>query len=151
MGRFLMRSPNISAITREQIGNLEPIGSQNPQRRNLNIAFIDQHGILVLVSRTTAAKQTQSLFTVVLDPVNLPWRNRDRVPYLHGRGLPIDGHLAGTVSDIVNLFGSDVVVGNGSGSRWHTSLCQTLILNFRIPVRQQFSDFRRVLGGKRRH
>jgi len=106
---------------------------------------------LILVGWGTAAEEFQHDRADVANLVPSARRNRNRVPRADRADLVADLHRAVTFQDVVDLFRSGMIVGRGGSVDRKPRIGQRLVANIRIPMGQQFTNLRAVLGSEGRH
>ena len=80
----------------------------------------------------------------------LPRWNRNGITHFHLAGFALNPHAPAAVSDVINFLRPDMVMLLRAAADRQARLSQALVANGGIAMRQQFPDFRAVLGGKRR-
>ncbi len=104
----------------------------------------------MFVSRSTAAKQAQDFISRVPKFVADPRRDGDGVAGLDVAFLRAEAHPAVAVGQVINLLGPDVIVLLRGRTDRQPGFRERLLPHAGVAVREQFADFRAVLGDEGR-
>ena len=109
-----------------------------------------QDGVVVFVAGGAAAEKPQHARAAVGDAMMRSRRDGDRVAGTNRLHLIADLHQRLAFENEVDLFGLQVVVRRRARAGGEPGLGERLIANARVAMREQFADFRAVLGDKGR-
>lgn len=104
----------------------------------------------MFVSRSTTAEQAQRFGAGIPKLVLLAGEDCDGVAGFDLADFPINAHPPGAVGDAINFLGVNVKMFLRAAARGQARFGQALIANGGIAVREEFADFRPVLGDERR-
>ena len=105
----------------------------------------------MFVGRRAAAEQPERFGAGVPKLVPAARRNGDGVTGADLAGFAGDADPARAVREIIDLLGPDMIMLLGAGADRNARFSQALVADDGIAVRQQFADFRAVLGDEGRN
>jgi hypothetical protein len=115
-----------------------------------NISF-SNHGVAVLVGRRAAAQQSQRFVANIPKFMFATGRNGNGVAGFNVARFAFDANPSRAVRNVINFLGFDVIMFLRARAGRQTRLRQALVADDGIAMRQQFADFRTVLGDEGRN
>ena len=105
----------------------------------------------MFVGGCATAEQAESVAAGVPKLVLLAGQNGNSIADFDLAGFAIDAHAAGAVGDVIDFLGLDMIMFLRAAAGGQARFSQALFTNAGIAVREQFADFRAVLGDERRN
>jgi hypothetical protein len=107
--------------------------------------------VLVFVSRCATAQKLENLFAGIGNLVFFSRRDCDCIARADGARFIADLHPSLPLQNIVNLLGFQVSMWRRAARGRKSRFGQSLVADAGISMRQQFADFRTVLGDESRN
>src|ERR1700722_16928508 len=107
------------------------------------------NGVGMFVCRGAAAQEAQDLTTGSPQFMPLAGENRDGIARLVLPQLAFDADFSCSMGDVIDFLGDSMKMFLGGATHRQARLGKALLADAGISMREQFADFRSVLGGER--